>query len=264
MTRRALARARGPVLELWLPVLLVALWWFASRGSTSLYFPPLKSILQSFQTDWLSAAGWDNLTTSLFVLVTGFALALLLGVGAGLLLGLVRPLERVTRPLLEMVRAIPVIALLPVFILMLGIGAQMRVTLVVVGAIWPILLNTTDGVRSTEPLLLDIARTYGLGAGRRLRSIILPAASPQIFAGARTALSISLIIMVVSETVGSSGGIGYFLLNAQQNFAISDMWGAIVMLGLLGYLLSVIFRLVERRVLRWHRLYTVRLDRKAI
>jgi ABC-type nitrate/sulfonate/bicarbonate transport system permease component len=252
------------VLELWLPVLLVALWWLASRGSTSLYFPPLESILRSFRTDWLSAAGWGNLTTSLFVLVTAFALALLLGVGAGLLLGLARPLERATRPLLEIVRAIPVIALLPVFILMLGIGAQMRVTLVVVGAIWPILLNTIDGVRSTEPLLLDIARTYGLGAGRRLRSIILPAASPQIFAGARTALSISLIIMVVSETVGSSGGIGYFLLNAQQNFAISDMWGAIVMLGLLGYLLSMIFRLVERRVLRWHRLYTIRLDRKAI
>jgi ABC-type nitrate/sulfonate/bicarbonate transport system permease component len=251
---------RTSALELWLPVVLVVLWWFSSRDSTSVYFPPLRNILESFRLDWLSSDGVQNLRPSLTVLVAGFGLAVIVGVAMGAALGLNRTAERATRPLLELMRAVPGVALLPVFIVLIGIGADMRILLIASGAVWPVLLNTTDGVRSTEPLLIDMAVSYGMGRWRRLRSIILPAAAPQIFAGARTALAISVIIMVVSETVGAQGGIGYFLLAAQRSFRITDMWGTIIALGVLGYLLNLLFRLTEAMVLRWHRLYQARLS----
>jgi ABC-type nitrate/sulfonate/bicarbonate transport system permease component len=256
--RTSLRWMRLSALELWLPVALLALWWILSRDSTSVYYPPLSAILDSFRQDWVSSEGIHNLRPSLTVLGAGFALAVVVGVAVGAVLGLSRTVERATRPLLELLRAVPGVALLPVFIVLIGIGLDMKITLVASGAVWPVLLNTIDGVRSTEPLLIDMARSYGMSPRRRLRSIVLPSAAPQIFAGARTALAISVIIMVVSETVGSQG-IGYFLLAAQRSFLISDMWGTIIALGILGYLLNLLFRLTEAVVLRWHRLYQARL-----
>jgi ABC-type nitrate/sulfonate/bicarbonate transport system permease component len=147
-----------------------------------------------------------------------------------------------------------------VFIVLFGLGVKMKVVLIATGAVWPVLLNTIDGVRSVEPLLLDMARAFRLGRWRRLRRIVLPSAGPQIFAGARTALAIAVIVMVVSEGVGGSGGIGYFLLNAQRNFQLTSMWGTIIALGILGYLLNVLFRIVEAVALRWHRLQQARLE----
>jgi ABC-type nitrate/sulfonate/bicarbonate transport system permease component len=240
--------------EIWLPVVLLVAWWYASRNSTSPYFPPLRDVLESLRLDWLSARGARNLLPSLTVLLAGYGGAVIAGVAVGAALGLNRAAERATRPLLELVRAIPKVALFPVFIVLIGIGLDMKIVLVAVGAVWPILLNTTDAIRRTEPLLIDMAICYGMGRWRRLRSVILPAAAPQIFAGARTALAVSVILMVVSETVGAQGGIGYFLLAAQRSFQIAEMWATMIAIGVLGYLLNLLFRLVERIVLRWHRL----------
>ncbi|MCU1552200.1 MAG: cmpB 5 [Glaciihabitans sp.] len=253
-------RLRAFGLELWLPVVLVAVWWFASAGSTSPYFPSLQSILAQFASDWLSPSATRNLLPSLELLASGYAIAVIVGGAVGVLLGTVRALEEATRPLLEILRAIPGVAVLPLFIVLLGIELPMKIALIAFGCVWPVLLNTIDGVRGIEPLLLDVAKSYKIGAARRLTSIILPGASPQIFAGARTALAIAIIIMVVAETVGGTGGIGYFLLTAERNFAITSMWGAIVALGLLGYILNILFRLLEGGVLRWHRLLQSRLE----
>jgi ABC-type nitrate/sulfonate/bicarbonate transport system permease component len=258
MNRRVL---RDIGLEIWLPVLLVGIWWFASASSTSFYFPPLSKILETFADDWLNPANSaENLVPSLSILGASYGLALVTGVVLGTVFGLVTPLERAARPLLETLRAIPGVALLPIFIVLFGIDRPMKILLIAFGSFWPIFLNTIDGVRSTEPVLLDMARTFRVGRARRLFRIVLPSASPQIFAGARTALAIALIIMVVAETVGGEGGVGYFLLDAQRNFRVISMWGAIVALGVLGYLLNIAFRIVERLVLRWHRLQQSRLE----
>lgn len=250
-------------LETWLPIVLVALWWFASAGSTSPYFPPLQSIVVQFASDWLSPSATQNLVPSLGLLGGGYLIAVVVGVALGIVLGTVRVLEEATRPLLEILRAVPGVAVLPLFVVLLGIEMPMKIVLIAFGCVWPVLLNTIDGVRGIEPLLLDVAKSYKVGPARRLTSIILPGASPQIFAGARTALAIAIIIMVVAETVGGSGGIGYFLLTAERNFAITAMWGAIVALGLLGYILNILFRLLENAVLRWHRLLQSRLEAQS-
>ncbi len=262
MSASSLRRSLGQIgLEIWLPILLVAVWWFASADSTSVYFPPLSKILASFAKDFLTPAGFAaNLLPSLGILGAGYGFAVVAGIVIGLVLGLARPIETATRPLLELLRAVPGVSLLPIFIVLFGIDAQMKITLIAFGAFWPVLLNTIDGVRGIEPLLFDFSRSFRLGPVRRLGFVVLPGASPQIFAGARTALAISLIIMVVGETVGADGGLGYFLLNAQRNFALSSMWGAILALGILGYFLNILFRIIERIVLRWHRLQQARLD----
>ena len=119
--------------------------------------------------------------------------------------------------------------------------------------VWPVLLNTIDGVTGIDPTLRETARVYGVSGRDRLLRIVLPAASPQIFAGMRTSLSLALILMVISEMVASTNGIGFFVLQSQRSFAIPEMWSGILLLGLLGYALNLIFVLVERRVLAWHR-----------
>ena len=178
--------------------------------------------------------------------------AVVVGIALGVLLGRRPTLRRMASPVIEFLRAIPAPALIPFAILVLGVDNDAKIFLIAVVCFFPVLLNAIDGVAGIEPTLLDTTTVYRIGAFDRLRYVILPAAAPQIFAGIRTSLSLSLILMVISEMVASSNGIGYFILQSQRTFAITEMWSGILLLGLLGYLFNVVFTLVERRVLAWH------------
>ncbi|MFW5470230.1 ABC transporter permease [Knoellia sp. CPCC 206435] len=239
--------------EIWLPAVLVALWWFTSANSTSFYFPPLSTILTEFRALWIFENVPTQIVPSLVRLAAGFAIAVVGGVALGLLLGSVRWLEEATRPIIEFLRATPGVAVLPIMMLILGIGTSMKIGIIALVSAWPILLNTIDGVRSVEPVLRDVSRSYRLSRWDRIRYITLPTAMPQIFAGARTALAIGVVAMVISEMVGTPGGMGYFILSSQREFNIPAMWTGIIALGIVGYLLNKLFGLVENRVLSWHK-----------
>jgi ABC-type nitrate/sulfonate/bicarbonate transport system permease component len=239
--------------EIWLPVLLLVIWWVASTDSTSFYFPPLATILTEFKALWIFQNVPTEIVPSVGRLAAGFAIAIVGGVALGLLLGSVRALEEAVRPIIEFLRATPGVAMLPIMMLLLGIGTPMKIAIIGVVSAWPVLLNTIDGVRSVEPVLRDVSRSYRLSPWDRIRFIILPTATPQIFAGARTALAIGVVAMVISEMVGTPGGIGYFILNSQREFDIPAMWTGIIALGIVGYLLNKLFGLVENRVLSWHK-----------
>ncbi|MDB5862120.1 MAG: cmpB 5, partial [Ramlibacter sp.] len=213
-------RARLLAIELWLPVVLVALWWVLSAQYPSTYSPPLSEIMALFRKLWLFEHARIDLVPSLLNLAAGYSIALAVGVGLGTLLGLTPRLSTALWPTLEFIRAIPGVALLPVFVILLGVGTTMKVALIATGAVWPILLNTVDGVRSVELTLRDVAASFRLPLWVRLRYIVLPAASPQIFSGARISLSVAVILIVVSEMVGANGGIGYFVRAAERSFAI--------------------------------------------
>lgn len=238
--------------EIWLPVVLVALWFIFSVGSESLYFPPLADIFKQLGEIWIFDGFVQDLLPSLGRIVIGFLLAILLGVVGGVFLGLLPRFEQTIRPIMEFFRATPGIALLPIAIIFLGIGEEMKIFMIATAAMWPILLNTIDGVRSVEPVLLNMARSYRLPLKDRIRFIYIPNAAPQIFAGARLALAIAAVVLVVTEMVGSPGGIGYFILDSQRTFKLLNMWTGIVVLGVLGYLLNFAFRLLENRVLSWY------------
>jgi ABC-type nitrate/sulfonate/bicarbonate transport system permease component len=235
------------------PLLALVLWALLSANSDTYYFPPLTDILETFADTWLFERVGSDVVPSLVRMGLGFTIAVVVGIGAGLLLGLSRRARAAAAPIVEFLRAIPPPALLPFAILVIGVGSSMKVFIIAFVCLWPILLNTIDGVRGIDPTLDDTTRVYGIPNGDRVSRVMLPAASPQIFAGMRTSLSLALILMVISEMVASTNGIGYFVLQSQRTFAIPEMWSGILLLGILGYVLNGGFMLIERRVLRWHR-----------
>lgn len=249
-------RGRGAIglaLELGVPVAAVTAWWIWSTRAANFYFPPLPDILDAFRRDWLFSRAESDLIPSLKRLAAGYAIAAALGVGAGTVLGLSPAAGRATAPLVNFLRSIPPPALIPFGIVVIGVGDSAKIFLIAFVCLWPVLLATIDGVAGIEPMVLDTARSYRLGPADRLLRVVLPAASPQISAGLRTSLSLSIIMMVISEMVASENGVGYFIVEAQRTFAIPEMWAGMIMLGILGYVLNLAFALLERRLLRWHR-----------
>jgi ABC-type nitrate/sulfonate/bicarbonate transport system permease component len=246
-------RAGSVLVQLVVPATLLAAFGLWSVQAQSFFFPPLPDMVRSFTDLWLFDRVPTDVLPSLGRMLGGYCLAVILGVAAGTALGLSRVLRTAAEPVVEFLRALPAPALIPFALLLFGTGDLSKLFVIVLGTLWPILLNTIDGVRGVEEQQLDMARSYQIPAGARLWRIILPAASPRIFAGMRTSLAIGLILMVVSEMVASSNGIGYFVLQSQRSFAIAEMWSGIILLGVLGFVLNWIFLRIESRVLLWHR-----------
>jgi ABC-type nitrate/sulfonate/bicarbonate transport system permease component len=246
-------RLLGTGLEVTVPLLLLVAWGLASARSETYYFPPLTDILSTFADTWVFERVGSDVVPSVVRMGLGFGIAVVVAISAGLLLGMSRRARLATGPIVEFLRAIPPPALLPFAILVIGVGNSMKVFIIAFVCIWPILLNTIAGVTGVDPTLRETTRVYGIAQRDRLWRVMLPAASPQIFAGMRTSLSLALILMVISEMVASTNGIGYFVLQSQRTFAIPEMWSGILLLGILGYTLNGAFVLIERRVLRWHR-----------
>ncbi|MFI8836382.1 ABC transporter permease [Streptomyces afghaniensis] len=247
--RRALLRL---VFAVALPALLVTVWWVASAGSTDVYWPPLRTIVEAFPDVWTAERLRGDVLPSVLRLAGGYALAAVVGVALGTAIGSYRRVRAVCEPVLEFLRAVPPPVLVPVIMLFAGIGDTMKVTVIAAGCVWPVLLNTVEGVRAVDPVMAETARSYGITGAARLRNLVLRSASPQIFAGLRQALSIGIILMVISEMFAASNGLGFTIVQFQRGFAIPDMWTGILVLGLLGFLLSVVFQWVERRVLGWY------------
>lgn len=235
-----------------LPALLVVAWWYASDGSTDIYWPPLRTILTTFPDVWTGERLREDVLPSVLRLSAGYACAAVAGVALGTVIGSYRRVRAVCEPVLEFLRAVPPPVLVPVIMLFAGIGDTMKIAVIASGCVWPILLNTVEGVRAVDSVMSETARSYGITGVARLRHLVLPAASPQIFAGLRQALSIGIILMVISEMFAASNGLGFTIVQFQRGFAIPDMWTGILLLGLLGFVLSVVFRLVERRALGWY------------
>ncbi len=155
--------------------------------------------------------------------------------------------------MLEFFRAIPPPAMIPIMALLLGSTGTMKVVVIVLGAVWPVLLNTIEGVRSADSVIKDTARSFGChGLRARPSRHRCPPPTPRIMAGIRQAMSIGLILMVISEMFYASEGLGFQIVYFQRNYLIAEMWSGIVLLGLIGVLMAAIFGFVERRVLRWY------------
>ena len=246
-------RVLRPLLGLLLPVTAIATWWIVSLNSASFFFPPLSAIWDRFVSAWVLGDARAEIFPTLGSLAVGYAAAVIIGVGLGTALALLPRVHKFVAPLIEFIRALPALALIPIFVIALGIGPNMKIGLVIFGAIWPILLNTLDGIRGQDATIRDTAGSYRLRPLDRLLFVTLPGASPQIVAGMRVALSLAVIIVVATEMVVSIEGIGNYLLRAQSAFDLIGMWSGLILMGILGFLLNVVFELLERRALRWYR-----------
>jgi len=243
---------RGNALGVFVVILLLVFWQVGAMIKQTVYVPPVSTIFLTFIKEWFSPTFGQQAVPSLYRMVVGYFFATVIGVTIGIIIGSFKKIYQLLDPVLQFWRAIPATAIIPVGILLIGIGDQMKIVVICFGAMWPILINSADGARLVPTERLDTARIFGLTPIETLLRVIVPSASPMIAAGMRTGLSIAFIMIVVSEMIGSTDGLGYYILQAQRTFAIPEMYGGIGLLAILGYLLNVLFVQVEKRVLAWH------------
>jgi ABC-type nitrate/sulfonate/bicarbonate transport system permease component len=245
--------------RLWMVPVVLAVWELTTRLMEHPYFPPPSQIVihmgelwfdGSPAQLWLNETALENFPHSLGRLLAGWALAGVIGVTIGLLLGRSPLFYRFVDPIIQFGRALPPPALLPMFLALFSTGARMQIMTITFGIIWPVVFNAADGARNVDPLHLETGRVFKFGAAQRLFRIILPSAVPKIFAGLRLSLSLALILMVIAEFY-STEGIGFQLRESQRSFDLPGVWGAIILLGILGYVLNQVFLILERRALSW-------------
>lgn len=226
-----------------------------------LYFPPPSVVAAELLALSGTQAFWHAVAVTIMGTAAGFVLAAAVAVPIGTAMGQSSTVRLLLEPVVDSLRPMPSAAVIPVAILLLGLGLKMRVAVVVFGSVWPIIINTMDGVRGVDTLLIDTGRLLQFKGTTLLRKVVLPAALPAIFTGLRVSLGIALILTVTAEMIAGTDGLGYFILDAQRSFAFPTMFAAIVALALLGALVTQVFGVVERRALFWH--VSVRRDATA-
>jgi ABC-type nitrate/sulfonate/bicarbonate transport system permease component len=191
------------------------------------------------------------LAHTLYLLTLGYAVGCMLAIALGLAMGRSAFVYGLLEPLVEVLRPLPKPALLPPLILFLGLGDAMKLTVIGLGVFFPVLINTIQGVRGTDPVMLDAARTFQHSAAATLGKVVFPSALPLILTGMRIALGIGLVLVVVAEMMAGTGGIGFLIVDMQRSFRIADMYAWSLILAIVGFGLNEIFVLAERRLTHW-------------
>ncbi|GAA0997798.1 ABC transporter permease [Acrocarpospora macrocephala] len=242
--------------HLWLEIgvtagLLTAAWLYLA-GDRGYAWTSVPTMLGAFRDAWLFDKFGEHVVPSLVRLGLGFTLAVAAGVALGVLVGSSRTIRLLSQPIISFLRSLPAVSLLPLSLVLFGIGTAQKVFIIAFVCCWPIVLNVADGIAELDATMLASARSYRVRGLDRLRWVLIPAIMPRIFAGMRISLSMAVLLLVTSEMVASANGIGFFVWQSQLTFSIPDMWAGIILLGLLGYGLNLGLQVVERRVCRWH------------
>jgi sulfonate transport system permease protein len=232
---------------------LVALWELvADLGVVSRVFFPAPSRAFAVLADWAASGElWRPLAGTTWRMLLGWCGAVLLGVALGAAIASTTLARHLFEPTVEFLRPLPSSAMIPPAILLLGLTDTMVVAVVIFGSIWPILLGAIHGFRAIEPRLVELARTLKMSRLHRMRSIALPSALPEIFAGMRVSLAIALIITVVAEMLASRPGLGQITLFSARGFRSAEIFAGVFLLGALGYLCNAILERTEAHLLRW-------------
>jgi len=215
-------------------------------------WPPLSSVLVSGMEGLYSGELLNTFSETLLRMFAGYAIGVFVAVCSGMVLGTSRLLYRAFEPIIEILRPIPIPAIIPPLILLFGIGDSLKLFVVSFSTFFPVFINTIQGVRSVDPVAVNVSRTFGVSRSRYIRNVVLPSSLPFVLAGMRISLSTALIVIVVVEMFAGSSGVGNYLMTTQFAMRPSDMYAAILLLALVGYSLNRIFVLIERRVIRWY------------
>lgn len=253
--RHAIRTPRATSLLPWVvPVLVLLGWqWASSTGLVSAsILPPPSKVLETARTLWSEGELQTHLMVSVRRIVIGFTIGAAIGLVLGFAVGLSRIAEGLVDRTLQMLRALPHLALVPLLIAAFGIGELPKVMLVILGVIFPVYLNTVAGIRTVDPKLVQLGRSYGLGRGELIRQVIVPGAMPMILTGIRYALGVAWLTLVIAETIATSEGIGFLAQNGRDLLRNDRIVLAIVLYALAGLLADQLIRLAEARVLRWN------------
>lgn len=239
-------------------IAFLLLWEFTPRlGIVNVTFlPPLSTVLTAWWELLVSGDLADHLLASLTRSIGGFLLAVALSIPVGLAIGWWKGVAEFLNPLLEMFRNTPALAILPVFILLLGLGETSKIAIVFYACAFPLLLNTISGVRNVDPLLIKSARSMGLSPVSLFRKVILPASVPTIFVGIRQAGAGSILVLVAAEMVGAKSGLGYLVQYTQFSFQIPQMYAGILTISAIGLIVNYLLVHLEKKLTSWKQTYT--------
>ncbi|RPF44962.1 NitT/TauT family transport system permease protein [Streptomyces sp. Ag109_G2-6] len=248
-----LRRLRAGLLRSAAVFALLALWEAAPRLGLvdATFLPPFSEVARAWWGLLADGQLGEHTRASLTRSFGGFAIAVLIAVPLGLLIGWYRPVAVFLGPLLELFRNTAALALLPVFVLLLGIGETSKVSIVVYACVWPVLLNTISAVGNADPTLVRLARSMDLSTPRLFQKVILPASVPAVFTGIRLAGAVSILVLVAAEMIGAKAGLGYLINASQFNFAIPQMYAGIVTISAIGVAFNQLLVAVERRLSLW-------------
>ena len=252
-----LPRGRARALRVAAIVAFLALWSLLSGAVVVLklfnpiFLPGPWLVLGSVLDMAVRGTLWIHLAATLERVAMGFGVGATLGVALGLAAGQLTPVRNVIEPLVELLRPIPPLALLPMFIVWEGIGEASKIGFITYATFFPIFLTTVTGVRQIDPLLVRAAQSLGARGVALFTRVILPAALPDILTGLRLGVALAFFVIVISEFIGAEHGLGYLINDGRNFFLVPQMLGAAVVLGLLGYAGNGLVRLLERRLTRW-------------
>lgn len=234
-------------------VVFLGLWEVAPRLGwvDPVFLPPFSEVASTFVRLIGDGTLGTQAGTSLWRAGTGFAIALVVAVPLGLVIGSSPKVSGYLSPFFEVFRNTAALALLPVFILILGIGETSKVAIVVYACFFPLLLSSILGVRTVDPLLIRAARSLGIGRVALFAKVVLPSAVPQIFTGIRMAATSSVLVLIAAEMVGARAGLGFYITTTQFNFQIPEMYAGILAISLVGLIVNAVLVAVERRLSRW-------------
>ncbi|NDL56435.1 ABC transporter permease [Phytoactinopolyspora mesophila] len=235
-------------------VLAILLFEFIPRAGLvdERFLPPATAMLASLGEQVADGSIWQPVGQTLQGWALGLGLALAIALPLGTLIGSVFLLFMASRSIVEFLRPVPSVALIPLAVLLFGAGLESKVFLAAFAATWPILLQTLYGVRDVDPVAVETARSFGISAPRRLLRVTLPNALPYIMTGVRISSAVALILAVTAELVLGAPGLGQQINIARQSAAVELMYGLIIATGLIGWGLNVLATLLERRLLHWH------------
>jgi sulfonate transport system permease protein len=214
-------------------------------------FPPLDTIAAAVWKALASGRLVGDIAISLQRSGIAFGAAVVIGIPLGLFMGQIRSVEWALDPILQLFRQTSALALYPVFILLLGLGETSKVFVIFWATLFPILLATIGGVKEVDPKLIEMARTFGASRPTVFRRVVLPASVPAIFVGLRLSATTALLLLIAAEMIGANKGLGFQVMNAQYNFQIPLMFGAIFLLAALGLAANAVLVTLQRRLCRW-------------
>jgi ABC-type nitrate/sulfonate/bicarbonate transport system permease component len=234
-----------------IPLVILLVVWQLVGNQHSPFFPPPSRWWHAISGLQGSGHLWPAIGTTALTFILGLAIATVIGTAVGILIGSIRASERALNPVLDYMRNLPVAALVPVAAILLGTNTHMAVTIVAFSAVWPVILNTRTGIRELSPVLVSALENLHLGKWRR-RSVLVGAALPSILVGIRVAAPLALVVAILAEFVTNLSGLGSLLVNAQQQFISAEVYGLLVVAGVLAFIVNVGVNLLEAPVLYRH------------
>jgi ABC-type nitrate/sulfonate/bicarbonate transport system permease component len=251
--RRFAGRGKDNLLAVATPLLLLAFWELLARTNAidTRFFPAPSRIFARMLDLMATGQLLDHILASLQRLFIGFWVGLVPALILGVVMGLSRPVRAAISPLVSGTYPIPKSALLPLILLIFGLGESSKIVMVAIGVFYPVVMNTMAGVIQVAPIYYDVANNYGASRWQVFRSVAVPGAMPNIMTGIELGAGLGLILIAIAEMVGAKSGLGFMIWNAWQLFSVETMYVGLLVIAIIGYLISVVIGLVARLVMPW-------------